>query len=295
MGSVLEGQIDLLIKSLVSGELLHPDGIVFGDNGSGKSFLLRKFAESVRNGVYFIDVVNRRFDINKVDRHEEKPVYSETVLKTRLSNEYFNVQDSFNCYGNGTGCIEVLFGSYESKLQQLFWELTGGKIGRDPLSPEHQALVRILLELLYYQDTAVSGGAGKHWIVVDGVDVFLSPRYSTVLLEFLKQKFPWANWLVSVYSWEAIASTLDYNLIMLVKDSHFEILDSNDYNSVEELQVFYRQQETYSSNLNDILHNLFNKKVCGVWSEVEDSELEELRDEKLTPSQRLILDQILKL
>ena len=57
--------------------------------------------------------------------------------------------------------------------------------GKGLLSSGYQAIIRILLELLYYQDTVIQGHGVNHaWIVVDELDEFLSPKYSALIMEF---------------------------------------------------------------------------------------------------------------
>ena len=57
--------------------------------------------------------------------------------------------------------------------------------GRAVLSSGYQAIIRLLVELLYYQDMVIRRmKISSAWIVIDELDEFLSPRYSAVILEF---------------------------------------------------------------------------------------------------------------
>ncbi len=59
--------INHIVKKIHSNELPYGDNVVIGDNSSGKTLLLKLFIEMVRNdqAVYFIDAVNRGFDVKE--------------------------------------------------------------------------------------------------------------------------------------------------------------------------------------------------------------------------------------
>ena len=195
-----------IVEKMFERELPYVDNVIIGDNSSGKTLLLKLFIEKVRGNeaVYFIDSVNRGFDVKKISRTEKRPEYKKKILDTRLQEDFFNLVDSFNCYGTLTERVEMIYLLYEEEVQSLFYELTGDRFsllsdnlsgevdfgnGRGLLSSGYQALVRILLELVYYQDVEIKVKSLEcSWIVIDELDEFLSPRYSAVILEFLKKK-----------------------------------------------------------------------------------------------------------
>ena len=304
-------QMNHVIEKMAAGQLPYQSNVVIGDNSSGKSLLMKKFIEKVGEDVYFIDAVNRVFDVKKVIQQEKKPLYNKAILDTRLKEDCFNINDTFNCYGTQTERVEMIYCIYEREAQQLFFELTGNRFkilydnpfgevdfeaGHGLLSSGYQALIRILLELLYYQDAAVSKNtAKKYWIVIDELDEFLSPKYSAVILEFLKKKFIWANWLVSTHSSDMVAGTLDANLIIL-QDDTCEVVDINDYEDVTEVQVIfeklYGKQVKPDNEINDLLRFLLNKKINNAWGKEEDRKLKTLLGKKLSASQQVILKQI---
>ena len=119
--------------------------IIIGDNSSGKSFLVKELVNRWKENfpVYFIDAVNRGFQVTKVTSTKEKPEYRNTIVNTRLREEYFNMQDSFSCYGTSTeradikliidqeGKVPVY--EYNNLVVELFAEKLKGKSREDVL------------------------------------------------------------------------------------------------------------------------------------------------------------------
>lgn len=248
--------------------------------------LLKLFIEKIKDdrAVYFIDAVNRGFDVKKVSKTNKSPKYKKTILDTRLQDENFNLVDSFNCFGTLTERIEIIYQLYEKEVQDLFCELTNdsfkidydaplGEVnfgnGKGLLSSGYQAIVRILLELLYYQDMEIETKALQYaWIVIDELDEYLSPRYSAAILKFLKKTFPWARWIVTTHSCDLVASSNDSNIIILDNGS-YEVADSNDYTSISEVQIIFDRifgnNEAFESEIENTLRRLLNNKISGAW------------------------------
>lgn len=302
-----------IIGKIDTNELPYADNVVIGDNSSGKTMLLKLFIERIEKdkNVYFIDAVNRGFDVKKISRTERKPEYKRTILETRLQEANFNLQDSFNCYGTSTERVEMIYQLYEKEVQNLFSELTGDQFkviygdplgevdfgeGRGLLSSGYQAIVRIFLELLYYQDMEIEKRHLKDaWVIIDEVDEFLSPRYAAVILDFLKKKFPWARWLVTTHSCDLVAFTRNANLVIL-ENGNCEVIDINDYSSVSEVQIVFKrlfatpaEQESETDN---VLRRLLNNKMNHAWGSKEEKCFEQIERQKLTASQRVIVSQI---
>ena len=136
---------------------------------------------------------------------------------------------------------------------------------------------------------ALAGG------VLDELDEFLSPRYSARILEFLKEKFPWADWLVSTHSCDLIANSSDANLIVL-DDGECEVIDINDYSSVSEVQIIFERLfgkiENEEDAIDGKLRRLLNNKINNAWKDSDEKTLKGLQQEQLTASQSVILRQI---
>lgn len=98
--------INQLVEILQTGQLPYKDTIIIGDNSSGKSLLVRQLIGKLVNKkeAYFIDAVNRVFDVAKITKSIERPELKETIIETRIQDLYFNIQDSFNCYGSCLKC-----------------------------------------------------------------------------------------------------------------------------------------------------------------------------------------------
>ena len=118
-----------IIDKISNEKLPYIDSIVIGENSSGKTLLLKLFIEKIKNdsAVYFIDAVNRGFDVKKISKTNKKPPYKKTILDTRLQEVNFNVADSFNCFGTLTERIEIIYQLYEKEVQDLFCELTNDR------------------------------------------------------------------------------------------------------------------------------------------------------------------------
>lgn len=305
------------IADMLQAERLeYPDTVIIGDNSSGKSLLLKMLIEKKGkvDELYFIDAVNRGFDVGMIVKENEKPKYKQTIINTRIGKEYFNLKDSFNCYGTLTERIEQIYFLFEEKLQTLFEELTEDKFkviyGGTPgevqfknfkglLSSGYQAIVRILLELLYYQEMGMEkNGKENATVIIDELDEFLSPAYAFIIMPFLKEKFPQIKFIITSHSCDLVAGTKDANLIVL-DDGNYEVLDINDFQSVSEVQivfdrVFGNHSDEDISLVEKELRRLFNNKINNVWTERDQMDLENISGEGLTASQRLIYKQIVE-
>ena len=183
-------QIADIGKKISAQKLNYTDSVVVGDNSSGKSLLLKEFVKSVYSGganVYFIDAVNRGFNVKEVpELPDERPDYRTTILETRMKEDYFNLKDSFNCYGTLTETAERIYLLYEERVQKLFYDFTGSQFALLPgnpfgevefcegtglLSSGYQAIVRISLGRLWYNDVVIEESLQqKAWVVIDELD-----------------------------------------------------------------------------------------------------------------------------
>ena len=302
-----------LVEILQRKRLKYRDNVIIGDNSSGKSLLLKMIIENygVTNDVYFIDAVNRGFNTGMVIKEEKKPEYKQTIVNTRIKKEFFNLRDSFNCYGTLTERIEQIYFPYEKELQKLFEELTkerfqiieGETLGevsfkntKGLLSSGYQAIVRILLELLYYQEKCVESKNLEHPVVIiDELDEFLSPGYAFLIMPFLKTKFPKMEFIITTHSCDLVAGAQNANLIIL-KDDEYEVLDINDLQSISEVQIIFdRVFGEHAVKENEIemeLRRLLNNKINNAWGEREQIQLKEIQRKNLTSSQQIICKQI---
>lgn len=302
-------QIDEVIDKIVLEEMPHNNCVVIGDNSSGKSLLLKRLINKIKSkdAVYFIDAVNRGFDVKKVPKTNKGVKYNESILDTRLEELYFNLKDSFNCFGTLTESVEVIYPIYETEIQNLFYKLTGDRFniiygdplgevefenGKGLLSSGYQALIRILLELVYYQDTGMP--PKESWVVIDEIDEFLSPKYAALILEFLKQEFEWGKWIVTTHSCDLVAYTTNANLIVL--DNNYEVIDIDDYSSASEVQIVFDRlfgsQREEDNEIEKVLRRLLNNKINDAWGKKDDECLKHLQNVNLSASQKLILKQI---
>lgn len=269
-----------IVDMLQQKNLKYVDTVIIGDNASGKSLLLKMLIEKFGkvDAMYFIDAVNRGFDAGMVVKEEKKPEYKQTIVSTRVRKEYFNLKDSFNCYGTLTERIEQIYFPFEEKLQILFEQLTkdnfrviqGGTLGevefkntKGLLSSGYQAIVRILLELLYYQEKCIEDKKiERATVIIDELDEFLSPGYAFLIMPFLKEKFPQMDFVITTHSCDLVAGTQNANLIVL-NDGNYEVMDINDFQSVSEVQIIFDrifgEHVLEVDEIENELRRLFNK------------------------------------
>lgn len=302
-------------EKLLNRGLKYGDSVIIGENSCGKSLLLRLLVQKAgkTDSIYFLDAVNRGFDVGKVVRETKKPAYKRTIIDTRIQDDFFNLKDSFNCFGTMTERIEQIYYPYEEKLQDLFEKLTDERFrlipgdvfgevefkeGRGLLSSGYQAIVRILLELLYFQDKCVEEkGIERAVVIIDELDEFLSPGYAYKIFPFLKEQFPQMDLIVTTHSGDLVAGAQNANLIVL-DEKGYEVMDINDCQSISEVQIIFDRvfggHMPQASETENILRRLFNNKINQAWTEGDQRQLEELKRENLTASQQLIYKQILE-
>lgn len=301
---------------IIKHDLRYEDTVIIGDNSSGKSLLLNRLIQKIKGQeeIYFIDAVNRSFDVKDIRREKEKPDYKPTILATRLREDYFNLADSFSCYGTSTERIEQIYSAYEKELQKLFYELTeerfivqeyGNELrevkfssGKGLLSSGYQAIVRLLLELLYYQEMGMKKrDIQRAWLVIDELDEFLSPRYAGRIWGFLKEKFPEMNLIVTTHSCDLVACAENANLIVL-EDGAYEVMDINDYGSLSEVQMvfgkLFGEQREERPEAEEYLRRLLNNRISGAWTKEEEALLRRVGQMRLSASQQLIYRQIVE-
>ena len=83
--------LDRVCKSIAEDDLEYKDTIIIGDNSSGKSDVLRKLIHNdEEEKFYFIDAVNRYFDIEQITPDSIQTVnYSKEINKQRLEEDTF--------------------------------------------------------------------------------------------------------------------------------------------------------------------------------------------------------------
>lgn len=100
--------------------------VIVGDNASGKSDVLREvIRKGLERNIYFIDSVNRTFDISKVElkgtSYKHVSFDYHKVIENRLAENNFNIQDTF-CVLAG---IELLYAKYLEQIKSLLLEFLG--------------------------------------------------------------------------------------------------------------------------------------------------------------------------
>ena len=305
--SMLHETVDLLKGN----QLPYPNSILIGENAAGKSEAIKRFMKEADRIIYFIDAMNRSFDIHAVKSLGEKLRYKSSILTKRLEDDNFNLKDSWAYYGTATECIELIYPHFEEKIQSLLRSCFGigfsiyspetqevqydsGDIGR--VSNGYQAIIRILLELLYFQEVNPAQNQERALVIIDEIDEYLSPNNAGKLFGFIKSQFPEMDFIVTTHSPEVIAAASKCN-ILIMHESNVEVLDAGDFQNIDDAMVvfkgvFGRSQNSDSNQYEEILRRLFNNRIAGVWGENEQRNYAMINEAELTKAEKVLYRQI---
>lgn len=309
-----QNMLNALTNKILNGKFPHTNWIVLGDNSSGKSDLLKLLVSTNIDSMYYIDAVNRYFvvsDTNLAKENIQGEITSgEKVVSRRIDENVFNLTDSFGDNEH----IWRLYPLYEEKLKSFIKtflninfeikrvQLEDGFGQSVPtvfideiemsLSSGYQAILRIFSEVIFYCDVIDKRGA----IVVDEIDEFLSPKYSSSILNFLSEQYEDIKFIVSSHSSDLVANSINCNIVVLANNS-YKILDGNDFCSISDVgtlfeKIFANNISKQNDEIDDELQRLFNLKILGEWSENEEHDLIKIDEERLTNVQKLIYRQI---
>ena len=311
--SSYQKMIESITETFLKKNLPYKNTIMIGENASGKSQILKMVMEQCNsNEYYFIDSVNRGFNVNEASLKEMDNVklgYSEKINENRIREENYNLRDTFFWNGQATNHIGEIYPYFAESLNRLlkkFWNIEliikqeifkNSYINEEEmaLSNGYQAVIRILLELLFF-DT-YTNVIEDRTVIIDEIDEYLHPKTNAAFFQFLVNTFPNIRFLVTTHSADLVASMENCNLIVLSGDT-WERLDSGDYNSVSYANSLfnltsYTDNELTPKKRNDILiRNLLNNKMSGVWKAEDDEALCQLKKKELTLTQKLMLKQI---
>ncbi len=286
--------------------------IIVGDNSSGKSELLRKIVNKMKPDVYYIDSVNRYFNVSNINLSKDIVDYrisNTEIVNTRVDNKFYNLLDSFGENEH----IERLYPLYQKRLRNLLKDFLGINLNIEreklqdgfgygevkvkidsqeiELSSGYQAIIRIFTELIFYNEHLMTSGL----VVIDEIDEFLSPKYAARILNFLTKQFSDNYFVVSTHSSDLVANSNDCNIVTLEKNN-FSILDGNDFTTLTDVNTLFSKLfgsvQKDINTIDDQLQRLFDLKIIDSWTQKEEDELNEIGYDKLTPVQKLIYKQI---
>lgn len=306
-------------EKIVNKNLKYTNMIIIGDNSSGKSDILRDLLIDQECGYYFIDSVNRSFNYEKISILEDiTEIYSKTyksVLDYRLNENNFNLVDTFNLDKTGIGNIETIYSKYSKELKRLLKifldidfdiviekdEIIGRRKvlnigeGIEKLSSGYQAIIRLFLELIYFEDS-LEDDVEHPVVVIDEINEFLSVKNEERILPFLMNRFKQMSFIVTTHSADVIANSVDCNILVL-NSNEYQCLDGNDFSSVTDVreifdEVYNLNHEDKVNDLEILLRHLLNSKISETWTDVEEEKLKNIDKHRLTNSQRLIVNQI---
>ena len=303
------------IKSkIIENKLTHENSIIIGDNSSGKSEVLQSILKEDIQGYYFIDSVNRSFDYEKASRESNFENTYRDVVRCRIKENYFNLQDSFDIFRLGTTNIENIYYNYEIELKDLIKSFLGIELDiviginkvlvrtktllingeEEKLSSGYQALIRIFLEVLYFENN-IMDNIKNPIILIDEINEFLSVKNEQKIIPFLVEKFPRLKFVITTYSSDIMVNAENFNIVVLNKNN-YEILDSNDFvTNTDVREIFenlYGREENIESDIEMTLRNLLSLKITENWGSIEEDKLKNIDSLNLTTLQKLLLKQI---
>lgn len=300
---------------ILNRELKYKNTIIVGDNSSGKSEILRQLLINQEVGYYFIDSVNRSFNYEKVSNSDDLEETYKSVVKYRLNENNFNLVDTFDLYKTGTDVIEKVYFNYQEELKRLLKsflgvdfqitikkdEIIGEKKvldideGIEKLSSGYQAIIRLFLELIYFEDS-LEDDIKNPVVVIDEINEFLSAKNEERILPFLTNRFSNMNFIITTHSADVIASSIDFNIIVL-SHNDYQCLDGNEFSSVTDVREIFEKvyninHDNETHDIEILLRHLLNAKISETWTEVEEEKLKNIYEDALSNSQKLILSQI---
>ena len=319
MSSYLD-TVNEISETILKGTCERKNYVIVGDNSSGKSDVLREvIRKDVKRTIYFIDSVNRTYDISKVElkgtSYKHVSFDYHKVLETRLEENNFNIQDTF-CVIAG---IELLYAKYSEQIKALLLEFLGVHLEiiqdgggivnvenivhidgeRCSLSNGFQAIIRMISEILYFEEAMAVNGEAQGVVVIDEIDEYLSPRYSSKILEFLKSKFANMTFIVATHSIDLVENVEDIELIVMEKNQYTlysnEALKDNGIIRNIFARIFFDDRFTQPSSDDSIdnrLRILLNRKIASEWDEKSQNELDEISEGDILPHQKMICKQI---
>lgn len=294
--------------------------ILIGDNSSGKSEVLRKVVEkNLGQAVYFIDSVNRTFDVNKVELvgkfYKNMKPDSQRVVSDRIDPFNFNLQDTFSAAASieqlydkysdvlGKMCVEflekelrIIRESLEAGLSENKVLLNGMEV---TLSSGYQAVLRLFCEVLFFADVMQEKSWLRGLVVIDEIDEYLSPKYSAKILNYLREKFSQVDFLVTTHSLDLVECTKDAKIIV-IKDLVYDVYTSQEIEdtvSADDIftDLFFDERKIHRSDndlTDEVLRRLLNMKIAGLWDGKAETELQELKSTELQTHQKMICRQI---
>jgi hypothetical protein len=260
--------------------------------------------------VYFIDSENRNVRATQIVDEESENIRLRDVIDLRIEGTNFNKNDTF-----GVTKIETILYKYREKLCELVGEFfnTVLEVSKEVndygdsysikingmvideidhrLSNGYQAVIRLVLELLYFDNQVKlsTEDTGKYLVLIDEIDEFLSIDNQGTIFLFLINHFPEYRFIVSTHSIYLIAGTPDCKVIVL-GNQNYELYDSSDFNTISMAQNIIERSNSInaSKNSEEELRILLNHKVQKCFNEEEKMKFEKIEYNKLSPVNQLI-------
>lgn len=247
-------------------------------------------------------------------------INSEEIVSLRLSESNFNLVDSFGLQINN---VESLYATYEDalrvsleefagidfKIEQRGNGITGTKSNyvvvngnEEFLSNGYQAIVRILIELIQYENQISADS--KIIVVLDEIDKYLSPSYTAKIFPYLQERFPLWTFCVTTHSRDLLKYTSNYILCPLKQNNEgvvqYEFISSLDIHNEKQIEtifsdIFFESERKSTSSNDEVdirLRQFLNLKLTDSWDESCEHEFQEIEFEQLAPHQKLLYRQI---
>lgn len=151
MNSYLD-TVNEISDTILKGTRERKNYVIVGDNSSGKSDVLREvIRKDLKRTIYFIDSVNRTYDISKVElkgtSYKHVSFDYHKVIDTRLGENNFNIQDTAR-YCKGVVAQNSLLEGIE--FNNMIVELLRKKLKRMKIDDAIH-VCRIILEIAWFK------------------------------------------------------------------------------------------------------------------------------------------------
>ncbi len=142
------------------------------------------------------------------------------------------------------------------------------------------------------------GKKKQYFFIIDEVNKCLTPNNACRPLTFIRNHYGKMNFVVTTQSADVIAGTSDCNIIAILPDEKYEILDTNDFdNMIDANNLFIKSfsngnRKEWKQTLDRELARLFTNRISGELDQEDQKILKRIKEEKLTKAQLVLLKQI---
>lgn len=271
-------------------ELKHKDTIIISYDDKWNNQIFRNLV-GMGGNYYLVRNCNKHFDPSLIIKDDELTLGHHTnVMFYRTTMQKPN-KDSFR--NRGTGSMEEYFFMFEEEVKRMFndlfeyelhvrynfidlitqqYNMCVGKFD-EHLDMNHTTVIRILLEVLYFNASVKDSDIKDPTIIIEGIEDMIGYLRVDKITEYLKSQFPALNFIFTTQSYDIVYGSKDFNLITMFEESDYMLCDGNDFNksfedSTAAISGIYGPSDERDVNM-EIYANLMYRKILGYWSDYD--------------------------